>query len=64
MSSSGFVAIYKELFSKYLVPLLNIVEHACSIGVLGKVRDGEMECELVKDKRYIPEDGHLIEIIL
>ena len=34
------------------------------VGVLGKVRDGGADCGLVKDKRYIPEDGHLVEIIL
>ena len=42
----------KALFDKYLVPLLNIVEHAYSVGVLGKVRDGGAECGLVKDTRY------------
>ena len=50
----------KALFANYLVPLLNLVNHACSVGVLGRVRDGRAECELVKDKRYMPEDGHLV----
>ena len=54
----------KALFAKYLVPLLNLVEHACSIGVLGKVRDGKAECGLVKDKRYMPEDENLVTIRL
>ena len=54
----------KALFAKYLVPLLNLVEKACSVGVLGKVRDDGAECGLVKDKRYMPEDGHLVAIRL
>ena len=54
----------KALFAKYLVPLLNIVEQACSVGVLGKVRDGGEEYRLVKDMRYIPEDGHLVAIMI
>ena len=58
------MATEKALFAKYLVPLLNLVEHACSAGVLGKVRDGGSECGLVKDKRYIPEDVHLVAIRL
>ena len=49
------------MFAKYLVPLLNLVERACSVGVLGKVRDGRAECGLVKDMRYMPDDGHLVE---
>ena len=52
------------MFNKYLMPLLNIVEHACNVGVIGKVRDGGAECGLVKDKRYMPEDGHLVAINL
>ena len=52
----------KALFAKYLVPLLNLVEHACSVGVLGKVRNGGAECGLVKDKRYMPEDGNLVAL--
>ena len=54
----------KALFAKYLVPLLNLVEHACSVGVLGKVRDGGAECGLVKYKRYMPEDRQLVAIRL
>ena len=41
------------------MPLLNIVEKACSVGMLGKVRDGGAECGLVKDMSYMPDDGHL-----
>ena len=58
------MAMEKALFAKYLAPLLNLVEHACSVGVLVKVRDGRGECGLVKDKRYMPEDVHLVEISL
>ena len=54
----------KALFTKYLVPLLNLVEQACSVGVLGKVRDVRAECRLVKDMKYMPEDGHLVAIRL
>ena len=58
------MAMEKALFAKYLVPLLNLVEHACSVGVLGKVRDGGAECGLVKDKRYMHEDGHMVAFSL
>ena len=58
------MAMEKALFAKYLVPLLNIVEHACSVGVLGNVRDGGAEYGLAKEKMYMPEDGHLVEIRL
>ena len=54
----------KALFTKYFMPLLNLVEQACSVGMLGKVRDGGAECGLVKDMRYIPEDGHIVAIRL
>ena len=54
----------KALLSEYLVPLLNLVEHACSVGVLGKVRDGGAKCGLVKDKKYMPEGGHMVAISL
>ena len=54
----------KALFAKYLVPLLNLLEHDCNVGVLGKVRDGGAECRLVQDKRCMPEDGHLVAISL
>ena len=43
----------KALFAEYLAPLLNLVEQACSVGVLVKVRDGKVECGLVKDMRYM-----------
>ena len=58
------MAMENALFAKYWVSLINIVEHACNVGVLGKVRDGGAECGLVKDKRYMPEDGHLVAISL
>ena len=32
--------------------------------MLGKVRDGGAEYGLVKDIRYMPEDGHLVAIRL
>ena len=54
----------KALFAKYLVPLLNLVEHACSVGVLGKVREGGAECGLVKDNMYMPDYGHMVAISL
>ena len=54
----------KALLAKYLVPLLNLVECACSVGVIGKVRDSGAECGLVKYKRYMPEDVHMVEIRL
>ena len=54
----------RVFFANYVVPLLNLVEHACSVGVLGKVRDCGTECGLVKDKRYMPEDGNLVAIRL
>ena len=58
------MAMEKALFAKYLVPLLNLLEHACSVGVIGKVREGGEEYGLVKYKRYMPEDGHLVAISL
>ena len=39
-------------------------EHACIVSVIGKVRDGGAQCGLVKEKRYMPEDGHLFTISL
>ena len=54
------MAMEKALFAKYLVPLLNLVEQACSIGILGTVRGSSAECGLVKDMRYMPDDGHLV----
>ena len=58
------MAMEKALLAKYLVPLLNILEHVCSVGVLGKVREGGVECGLVKDKRYMLEYGHQVDIRL
>ena len=54
------MAMAKALFAKYLVPLLNLVEQACSVGMLGTVRGGGAECGLVKDTRYMPDDRHLV----
>ena len=42
------------------MPLLNLVEQACSVGMLIKVRDKGAECGMVKDMSYMPEDGHLV----
>ena len=42
------------------MPLLNLVEQACSGGMLGNVRGGGAKCGLVKDMRYMPDDGHLV----
>ena len=58
------MAMEKALFAKYLVPSLNLVEQACSVGVLGRVREGGAECGLDKDMRYMPEDRHLVAIRL
>ena len=49
-------------FAMYVVSLVDLVEHACNVGMLGKVRDGGAECGLVKDNRYMPEDGHIFAI--
>ena len=50
----------KALFAKKLVPLLNLVEQACSVGMIGTVRGSGAECGLVKDIRNMPDDGHLV----
>ena len=50
------------LFARYVVSLVNLVEHACNVGVLGNVRDDRAGCGLVKDNRYIPNDRHLVAI--
>ena len=42
------------------MPLLNLVEQAYIVGMLGKAIDGGAECGLVKDMSYMPEDGHLV----
>ena len=49
----------KALFTTYFVPLLNLVEHDCSVVMLGTVRVGGAECRLIKDMRYMPDYGHL-----
>ena len=41
------------------MPLLNLVDHACSVGMLGTVGIGGADCGLIKDMRYRPDDGHL-----
>ena len=46
------------LFARYVVSLRDIVEHACNVGMLRKVRDGRAECRWVKDNRYMPEYEH------
>ena len=53
------MAMEKALFAKYFVPFLNLVEQACSVGMIGTVRGGGAECGLVKDMRYMPDDGNL-----
>ena len=50
------------LLARYVVSLVNLVEHACNFGVLGNVRDDGSECGFVKDNRYMPKDGHLVAI--
>ena len=42
------------------MPLLNIVEQACSAGMVGKVREGGAECGLFKDMRYMHDEGHMV----
>ena len=56
------MATENALFARYVVSWVNLVEHACNFGVLGILRDGGAECGLVKDNRYMPEDGHLVAI--
>ena len=56
------MAMEKTLFAKYRVPLLNFVDHTCSVGVLVKLGDSGAECGLFKDKRYMPEDVQLVAI--
>ena len=53
------MAMANALFAKWLVPLLNLVEQACSAGLLGTVRGSGAECGLVKERRYMTDDGHL-----
>ena len=50
------------LFARYVVSLVNLVEHACNVGMLGKVRDGGAECGLGKDNRYMNEDINMVAI--
>ena len=49
----------KAVFATYFVTLLNLVEHSCSVGMLGTVRVSGAECGLIRDMRYMPDDGHL-----
>ena len=42
-----------SLFARYVVSMVNLVERACNVVMIGKVRDGREECGLVKDNRYI-----------
>ena len=53
------MVMVKALFTKLLVPLLKLVEHACSVGMLGMVRGGGADYGLIKYMRYMPDDGHL-----
>ena len=41
------------------MPLLNLVEHDCSVGILWTVGVSGAECGLIRDMRYMPDDGHL-----
>ena len=56
------MAMENALFARYIVSLVNLVEHACNVGLLGNVRDSGVEYGLVKDNRYMPEYGHLVAI--
>ena len=56
------MAMENALFARYVLSLVTLVEHACNFGVLGNVWDGRAECRLVKDNRYMPDDGHLVAI--
>ena len=56
------MAMENGLFARYVVSLVDLVEHVCNIGMLRKVRVGKAECGLVKDTRDIPEDRHLVAI--
>ena len=38
----------------------SVTSKACCVGLLGKVWDVRAEYRLVKDMRYMPEDGHLV----
>ena len=42
------------------MPLLNLVEQDCSVGMLETVRGGGVDCGLVKDMRNMPDDGHMV----
>ena len=50
------------LFDRYVVSLVNLVEHDCNVGVLGNVRNDGVECGLVKDNRHMPKYGHLVAV--
>ena len=56
------MAMENALFARYVLSLVDLVENAYNVGMLGKVRDGGSECGLVKDNRYMPEDGNLVAI--
>ena len=56
------MAMENALFAMYVVSLVDLVEHSCNVGMLGKVRDGGAECGVVKDNRYMPEDRYLVAI--
>ena len=54
------MAMENALFARYVLSLVDCVEHAYNVGMLEKVRDGGAKCGLVKDNMYMPEDGHLV----
>ena len=56
------MATENALLARYVVSLVNLVEHACNVGMLGIVRDGGAECGLIKDNRYMPKYVHLVAI--
>ena len=54
------MAMGNVLFARYVMCPSSLLEHVCNAGMLGKGKDGGAECRLVKDNRYMPEDGHLV----
>ena len=43
------------------MPLLNLVEHACSVGMLGTVRGGGAECGLISLLWPFAVAGYLVD---
>lgn len=52
----------KALFDKKESESVERAEQGGRAGYLGGTRTGRAECGAVKDKRYIPEDGHRVAI--